>query len=81
MSRLHTAIQTNDLAAARRLLEEGADPEAPDTEGRTPLMLAAWLGRGELLALLLERGADVDGRNPRGRTALALPGSEPAAVS
>ena len=52
------------------ITENGADLERADSRGRTPLILAASLGRGELIGPLLERGAKVDARGADGKTAL-----------
>ena len=40
------------------LLERGANPNAKDNEGRTPLHGAALEGDVEIVKILLERGAD-----------------------
>jgi len=54
---------------ARLLLEHGANIEAVDEEGTTPLIRAASRGRTHVVNLLLEKGADVEARNSRGMTA------------
>jgi Ankyrin repeats (3 copies)/Domain of unknown function (DUF6438) len=52
------------------LLAAGADPNAVDFEGATPLMYAAEVGTVELLRALLATGADVNAQDAEGRTAL-----------
>jgi ankyrin repeat protein/uncharacterized protein DUF6438 len=52
------------------LLAAGADPNAVDFKGATPLMYAAEVGTLELLRALLAAGADVNARDAEGRTAL-----------
>jgi hypothetical protein len=37
---LHYAVRANHAAAMRRLLDEGADPDVPDQDGRTPMYYA-----------------------------------------
>ena len=44
----------------RFLLENGADPNAIDVDGTTPLMYAALYGHLEMMHLLLEAGADIN---------------------
>ena len=68
-SRLIDAIEKNDLAAARRALAEGASAGDADTNGYTPLMHCALLGRAGLLTLLLAHGADPARRDANGRCA------------
>ena len=41
------------------LLEYGADKEAKDKDGWTPLIFASWNGHTEIVKLLLEYGADI----------------------
>jgi ankyrin repeat protein len=55
---------------ARLLPEHGANIEAVDEEGTTPLIRAASLGGTHVVNLLLEKGADVEARNSRRMTAL-----------
>lgn len=45
------------------LLAKGADLEATDREGRTPLMLAAQYGRTATVRLLVDKGAKPDARD------------------
>ena len=52
------------------LLAAGADPNAVDFEGATPLMYAAEVGRPEVLRALLAAGADPNAQDAEGHTAL-----------
>jgi ankyrin repeat protein len=68
---LISAIRAGDLARARDLIRSGADVNARDAEGFTPLMIAAGLGQPQMVELLLNAGADVLVLEPRmGATAL-----------
>ena len=70
---LHVAAARSDPAFARVLLAYGADIEASDHEGQTPLYTAAlnsgWEGT-EVLELLLDRGANMEAENQYGKTPL-----------
>jgi ankyrin repeat protein len=52
-----------NLAFATLLLQHGADVNARDGDGATPLHNAALSGRRELAALLLDKGADREARD------------------
>ncbi len=56
---LHAAARRGNLLAARALLDCGANLEAHDSEGDTPLRRAINCGKAEMVAFLLSRGADV----------------------
>lgn len=73
---LHSAAAIRSVAICRRLLEAGADPDARQQIGFTPLMSAALHGHAELAELLLAYGADPALRAEDGRSArdLALEG-------
>jgi tetratricopeptide (TPR) repeat protein len=60
---LHKAAQRGNVRKIRQLLENGADVDAKDQEGRTPLYLAATHGQGKALEILLKHDANVDGQN------------------
>ena len=57
-AQLLEAAGKGDVAAVRALLEQGADVEADNGRGGTPLYVAAEQGRAGVARLLLERGAD-----------------------
>ncbi len=67
---LVTAIRDADVQAVRKLIEKGADVNARDAEGNTPLILASFYASPECVALLLEKGADANAANKAGVTAL-----------
>jgi hypothetical protein len=52
------------------LLQRGADPDARDSDGWSPLMKASWLGHEEVVQQLINSGANVNGRDNKGFTAL-----------
>jgi ankyrin repeat protein len=54
----------------QRLLAEGADVNARDKYGSTPLVKVSCKGDHEKAAMLIEKGADVNAQGPGGMTAL-----------
>jgi ankyrin repeat protein len=69
------ASRMGRTARARELIAGGADVNAPDWRGFTPLMWAAATGNLPLVEELLQRGARVDARARDGSTALVLAAS------
>ncbi len=71
---LLAAAYQNDVEAARTALDAGANINAVNEYGVTPLMLSAEAAVGskndDVVKLLLGRGADADIRDPSGLTAL-----------
>jgi ankyrin repeat protein/mono/diheme cytochrome c family protein len=67
---LVTAIRDEDTQAVRKLIDNGADVNARDAEGNTPLILASFYASPRCVELLLEKGADVNASNEVGVTAL-----------
>ena len=66
---LHAAVKRNDTAAVQQLLERGAEIDAMDADGLTPLMLACMNLQEENIRLLVQAGANPDAKNPRGTSA------------
>ncbi len=66
---LHAAVKRNDTTAVQHLLERGAEVDAMDADGLTPLMLACMTLQEENIRQLVQAGADPDARNPRGTSA------------
>ena len=69
---LHSAVAARQRDVIELLLDAGADVNAVQHQGYTPLLEAAQSGDSELVELLLERGADPDARLDDGRTATDL---------
>ncbi|TMW58628.1 hypothetical protein Poli38472_010187 [Pythium oligandrum] len=67
---LHFAADKDSRNAAVFLVENGADVNAPDKNGRTPLHSAASSDSSEVAKFLLENGAEVDAVNKLGETPL-----------
>ena len=68
---LHYACADDDPQLCRRLLSEGADPNAKDRDSWTPLHFAAQASSLELVDLLLTSGADHRLCDCHGNTPLA----------
>jgi len=63
-----------NLEAVRMLLDLGLDPNAANSDGRSPLMGAALKGRNDVVQLLVDRGAKLDQRD-RGSRDTHIPGA------
>lgn len=57
---LHAAAASGDLVAIKRLQAAGADVNAGDSYGRTPLMVATFRRQRDAAAALIEAGTDID---------------------
>ncbi|GAB1575906.1 ankyrin repeat domain-containing protein [Bordetella petrii] len=62
-SRLRQAAASGDAAQVRALLAQGADIEARDARGRTPLLIATHHGHAAAARALIEAGADVNAKD------------------
>lgn len=72
---LQIALNKNFSIIAMILLKAGADVNAPDTTGFTPLLMAAGKtsqGYQEVAEQMVKKGADVNARDPLGWTPLLL---------
>jgi len=69
------------LKTAKLLLSSGAEIEARNENGDTPLIRAAGFGQTDIVRLLLETGADPEATNKGGSTALAAAACECAVAS
>ncbi len=67
---LPVAASHRDIEAVRSSLTAGADINAADARGMTPLMLAAKEGDAKIVKLLLRNHANTTLRDARGWTAL-----------
>ncbi|OWU86043.1 hypothetical protein ATO6_04020 [Oceanicola sp. 22II-s10i] len=69
---LHYAALTGDIPMLQGLLTAGADPDAQDAYGSTPLSVAVTFDKDAAVAALLAGGADPDAVEAQGSTPLHL---------
>ncbi|KAF4523008.1 hypothetical protein B566_EDAN007438 [Ephemera danica] len=73
-SALHYAAQNGNIEIAELLLNKGANIEAANIGGATPLLTAIWWDRQNFVEFLLNRGANVNARTNSGYTAPQIAG-------
>ena len=61
-----SAAANGDTKTVKQLLAKGADIDARDEYGGTPLHGAAFFGQAEVAEMLIQEGADVNARNNEG---------------
>ena len=57
------ATQRGDKEAVLKLLQEGADINVRDVQGRTPVMIATYQHNTDMVRMLLQEGADINIRD------------------
>ena len=62
---LFEAVAAGDSARVKAALQAGADPNALDDGGHSPLFWASFAGRRALARILTEKGARVDAERPQ----------------
>lgn len=69
-SAIHIVSERRDLVWMKFLLDRGANPNATDKAGNTPLVLATQARHQDGVTLLLDKGANVNQGGARGETPL-----------
>jgi len=67
---LHEAAAAGDIEQIKSLISGGADVNAKDDNGETPLHNAVILANKDVIELLIASGADVNAKDNQGRTPL-----------
>ena len=67
-----SATVMRDGAAVKQLLDDGKSPNARQSDGTTPLMIAVGNGDADIAAMLLQKGADPNLRAWSGVTAMSI---------
>ena len=67
---LHEAAAEGDIEKVKSLISGGADVNAKDDSGGTPLHNAVIFTQKDVIELLIAKGADVNAKDNQGRTAL-----------
>lgn len=69
---LHFAVQEGHIPTVNLLLDAGANPNAKNCDGETPIFSAIRWGQPELISVLSQRGCCINGTNNKGHTPLAV---------
>ena len=69
-SSIHQAAGTGNIEAVKQHLAAGADVNADEGTGVTPLHLAAFNSHKEIVELLIAKGADLNAKDKGGKTPL-----------
>ena len=72
LAALHWAVIKGHVAIAEYLISRGADFNAPINNGQTPVMLAGFHNKTDMVQTLISKGADLYARTTGGATALIL---------
>jgi hypothetical protein len=75
-SAMVSAASSGHYLVVLNLVEAGAEVNAVNREGVTPLMLAASKGRQDVVRYLCEKGANINASGANGETALILSASQ-----
>jgi serine/threonine protein kinase len=67
---IHSAVRRGDTAAVERFINQGADINAEDSYGGTPLHAAAMAGSQPMTDYLISKGAEVNAEDDYGGTPL-----------
>jgi len=68
---IHEAAAGGDIEQIKSLISGGADVNAKDNNGSTPLHYAVILANMDVIKLLISNGADVNAKDKEGRTPLS----------
>ena len=66
------AIKKGDIERIKKLISQGADVNAKDNRGMTPLHKAAYYGQRQVAKVLIAKGASVNGTDTAGQTPLHI---------
>ena len=69
-ARLHSFVKRGDAHGVTRLVNRGADPNAQDEHGDTPLYVAAGNDHAQTVTALVNAGADPNAKGKDGRPPL-----------
>jgi len=70
VSSIHLASRAGDLAMVKSLIREGADVNAKDKAGQTPLFWAVLADNNDVAKFIIAKGADVNAKDILGHTPL-----------